>query len=82
MDVAWNVLNHNISSTGIQSLNKFLPLSVEDFVNFFGLYYINVSLSSTANVKKLTELHLLNIFSSSMPFNNSAFIDQNVKKSV
>ena len=79
MDVAWNVLNHNISSTGIQSLNKFLPLSVEDFVNFFGLYYINVSLNSTANIKKLTELHLLNIFSSSPSFNNSMFIDQNVK---
>ena len=27
MDVAWNVLNHNISSTGIQSLNKVLRLS-------------------------------------------------------
>lgn len=81
IDVAWNVLNHNISSTGIQSLNKFLPLSEEDFINFFGLYYINVSLSSTANIKKLTELHLLNIFSSTpqIKFNNSVFVDQNVK---
>jgi hypothetical protein len=26
IDVAWNVLNHNLSSTGIQSLNRFLPL--------------------------------------------------------
>jgi NADH dehydrogenase/NADH:ubiquinone oxidoreductase subunit G len=82
LDTAWNglnVLNHNIGSVGIQSLNKFLPLSVEDFTNFFGLYYINVSLSSTANMKKLMELHLLNIFNSNDTFNNKVFIDQNVK---
>jgi NADH dehydrogenase/NADH:ubiquinone oxidoreductase subunit G len=82
LDTAWNglnVLNHNIGSVGIQSLNKFLPLSVEDFTNFFGLYYINVSLSSTANMKKLLELHLLNIFNSNDSFNNKVFIDQNVK---
>jgi len=82
LDTAWNglnVLNHNIGSVGIQSLNKFLPLSVEDFTNFFGLYYINVSLSSTANMKKLMELHLLNIFNSNDAFNNKVFIDQNVK---
>lgn len=82
LDTAWNglnVLNHNISSAGIQSLNKFLPLSVEDFVNFFGIYYINVSLSSTANIKNLTELHLLNFFNSKESFNNKVFIDQNVK---
>jgi NADH dehydrogenase/NADH:ubiquinone oxidoreductase subunit G len=82
LDTAWNglnVLNHNIGSVGIQSLNKFLPLSVEDFTNFFGLYYINVSLSSAANMKKLMELHLLNIFNSNDAFNNKVFIDQNVK---
>merc|ERR1712157_448385 len=83
LDTAWsglNVLNHNISNVGIQSLNKFLPLSSEDLGNFFGLYYINVSLSSTANMKKLTELHLLNVFSDS-PFKNKIFVDQNVKLS-
>lgn len=83
LDTAWsglNVLNHNISNVGIQSLNKFLPLSSEDLGNFFGLYYINVSLSSTANMKKLTELHLLNVFSDSS-FKNKIFIDQNVKPS-
>lgn len=79
MDTAWNVLNHNISSTGIQALNKFLPLSVEDFTNFFGIYYLNVSLNSTANIKKLVELHLLNVFSLPVQFNNSIFVDQNTK---
>ena len=81
LGTAWNgfnMLNHNINNVGIQSLNKFLPLSSEDLGNFFGLYFINVSLNSTANMKKLTELHLLNIFSDSS-FKNKIFVDQNVK---
>ena len=83
LETAWsglNVLNHNISNVGIQSLNKFLPLSSEDLGNFFGLYCINASLSSIANMKKLTELHLLNAFSDSS-FKNKIFVDQNVKLS-
>ena len=83
LDTAWNglnILNHNISSAGIYSLNKFLPLSNEDFANFFGCYYINVSLNSTANIKKLTELHLLNIFDSKNLNNNKIFVDQNSKQ--
>ena len=39
LETAWSglsVLNHNISNAGIQSLNKFLPLSSEDLGNFFG----------------------------------------------
>ena len=81
---AWNgvnVLSHNISNVGIQSLNKFLPLSSEDLGNFFGLYYINVSLSATANMKKLTELHLLNAFSTKTSFDSKIFVDQNSKPS-
>ena len=84
LDAAWNgvnVLNHNISSAGIQSLNKFLPLSSEDLGNFFGLYYLNASVNSIANMKKLTELHLLNTFSLDSSFKNKVFIDQNVKPS-
>jgi NADH dehydrogenase/NADH:ubiquinone oxidoreductase subunit G len=82
LNTAWsglNVLNHSISSVGMQSLNNFLPLSTEDFVNFFGVYYVNVSLNSTSNMKKLTELHLLNVFSSNSSLNNRFFIDQNTK---
>ena len=80
MDIAWNgtnVLNHNIGSVGIQSLSKFLPLSNEDFTNFFGLYYINVPLSSTANMKKLVELYMLDIFNSDRVLANKIFVDQN-----
>lgn len=84
LETAWNgvnVLNHNLSNAGIQSLSKFLPLSSEDLGNFFGLYYINVSLGATANMKKLTELHLLNAFPASSSFANKVFIDQNAKAS-
>lgn len=81
LDTAWNgvnILNHNISSVGIQSLNKFLPLSTQDFVNFFCLYYINVSLNSVANMKKLIELHMLCIFNINNTLGNKVFVDQNV----
>lgn len=84
LETAWNglnTLNHNISNAGIQSLSKILPLSSEDLGNFFGLYCINVSLGATANMKKLTELHLLNAFSSNSSFTNKVFIDQNPKLS-
>ena len=82
LDAAWNgvnVLNHNLSNAGIQSLNKFLPLSAEDMINFFGVYSVNAILSSNANVKKLTELHLLNIFNLNNSFKSKVFVDQNVK---
>lgn len=82
LETVWNgsnVLNHNISYVGIQSLNKFLPLSSEDLGNFFGLYYLNVSLSSIPNMKKLTELYLLNILSTNPSFQNQIFIDQSPK---
>ena len=84
LDTAWNnanVLAHNIGSVGIQSLNKFLPLSTEDSINFFGLYCINVSLNATANMKKLLELHLLTAFNSSKVLKHTAFIDQNITSS-
>jgi NADH dehydrogenase/NADH:ubiquinone oxidoreductase subunit G len=82
LETAWkglNVLNHNISNAGIQSLNKFLPLTSEDLSNFFCLYYINVSLNATANMKKLAELHLLNALRPNLSFNNRILVDQNVK---
>ena len=84
LDVAWNganVLNHNIGSAGLQSLTRILPLSLDDFSNFFGLYYINVSLSSLPNIKKLTELQLLNTFQSGNLLMEKLFVDQNVKPS-
>lgn len=74
-----NVLNHSIGSVGIQGLNKFLPLSTEDFTNFFCLYCINVSLGSIANIKKLVELHMLQIYNLNKILVNKTFVNQNVK---
>ena len=72
-----NVLNHSISITGVSLLNNFLPISSEDFNNFFGLYFVNVSLKSTPNIKKIIDLNLLNIVFT-LPSTSSRFmIDQN-----
>jgi len=76
-----NVLQHNISSSGIFSLNNFLPITSEDLTNFFGLYFINASLDSIANYKKLTELQLINFQSFEQNnLNQKIFINQNNKK--
>nr|QYB23168.1 NADH dehydrogenase subunit 11-b [Nitzschia traheaformis] len=81
LDTAWsgfNVLNPNLSSTGMYSLNKFLPLSSEDVTNFFGLYAVNTSLSSISNMKSLTELYLLKNLtnSESSSFKSKSFVSQ------
>jgi NADH dehydrogenase/NADH:ubiquinone oxidoreductase subunit G len=79
LDTAWNsfsVLNPNLSSTGMYSLNKFLHLSSEDITNFFGLYAVNTSLTSISNVKSLTELYLLKNFTSKISFQSKSFISQ------
>lgn len=73
----FNVLNHSISSAGVSSLNFFLPISSKDFVSFFGLYFINVSLESVPNVKKLIELQLLNLVFNTSSIGSKFFINQN-----
>ena len=81
LDTAWNgfnVLNPNLSSTGMYSLNKFLHISSEDIASFFSLYGINVSLSTIPNVKSLTELYLLKNLNSTSGFKNTSFISQGV----
>lgn len=72
-----NLLNCNISNAGITSLNKFLPISSEDYSNFFGLYFINTSLKSIPNIKKLLSLELLNLIFNNEFSNFKFFIDQN-----
>ena len=72
-----NVLNHNISNVGVSSLKNFLPLLPEDFINFLGVYFINVSLESVPNMKKLIELQLLNIVFSNEKIKHRLFVNQN-----
>jgi len=79
-----NVLNHNLNNVGVHGLYNFLPLSLEDFKNSFGFYFINVPMQSSANLKRFLKLYLFNSFSSS---NQNAtvipqtFVDQYVDSS-
>lgn len=57
----FNVIQPNIGMTGIHFFNNFLTFTESDFTNFFGLFFINVSLPSSSIYKKLIELKLLNL---------------------
>ena len=70
-----NMLNPSISETGIQTLNKFLPLSKKDLTNFSLLYFLNVTTNNISNLKKITALKLLSQNNNI----NSMVLDQNSK---
>jgi NADH dehydrogenase/NADH:ubiquinone oxidoreductase subunit G len=73
-----NILNQNISEAGIHNLNLFLPLTAEDFSNYFGLYFINSSINHTPNIKTLIEFRLLNIFfNENKEINDKFLVNQN-----
>jgi Molybdopterin oxidoreductase len=75
----FNVLSSNLSSNGIYSMNKFLHVSSDDLINFWGLYSLNVSLNSISKIKNLTELYLLKILGvQTEKFQNSFFINQSI----
>ena len=71
-----NVLNSSLSETGTQSLNKFVPLNKKDLTNFSLLYFLNVTTNNIYNLKKITEIKLLNHENSN---NNKLILDQNYK---
>jgi predicted molibdopterin-dependent oxidoreductase YjgC len=74
-----NILSSNLSSNGIHSINKFLPISSEDLTNFWGLYSLNASLNAIPKIKNLTELYLLKfLIVNTNKFQNSFFINQSV----
>lgn len=73
-----NVLNHNLSSAGINTVLNFLPLSESDFCTYYSLYFVNAPIKSSSNFKNFVELFLLNSLSKSKKKNqNKLFIDQN-----
>lgn len=60
---AWgnlNMLNSSISNTGTKSLRSFLPVTSKDLMSFSSLYFLNVTMNHTFNLRKITELKLLN----------------------
>jgi hypothetical protein len=55
-----NMLNSSLSENGTQALSKFSPLTLKDLNSFSLLYFLNVTTNKAANLKKITELNLLN----------------------
>ena len=79
---SWNGLNNlapSLSEVGTLNVNQFLPLSVKDLTNFSSLYFLNISINNTINLKKITEFKLLNYTPSiNKKINiNKLFLDQN-----
>ena len=77
----WNgvsVLNSSLSETGIQTLDRFLPLTSQDLTNFSSLYFLNVSVNNTKNIQKIIETKLLTLNNSSLTqLGNKTIINHN-----
>ena len=76
-----NMLSSALSENGNQLTAKFLPLTLKDLTSFNVLYFLNVTTNNIANIKKITELTLLNY---SFPvevekIQGKVIIDQNYK---
>jgi NADH dehydrogenase/NADH:ubiquinone oxidoreductase subunit G len=70
-----NILSSSLSETGIHSLAKFLPVTLNDLTNFSSLYFLNVPAENSVNLKKITEFKLLNYANKISPTPKS-LIDQ------
>ena len=70
-----NMLSPSLSEVGTQYLNKFPPLNERDLTNFSSLYFLNVTTNNISNLKKITELKLLN--HNNFDLNNKFCLDQN-----
>ena len=73
-----NTLNPSLSESGTQSINRFVPLNSKDLNSFSSLYLLNITANNTPNLKKITELKLLNQTKIKNSI-ESLFIDQNNK---
>jgi hypothetical protein len=75
-----NILNSTLTETGVQNLTKLKPFNLQDSLNFSSLYFINVTVSSISNMKKIVELKLLNncVLMKRIYINNF-LLDQNVR---
>jgi hypothetical protein len=63
LSLSWNglnMLNSSLGENSIHTLSKFQSLNAKDLSNFGALYFINVTFDSIPNLKKITELKLLN----------------------
>ena len=74
-----NMLSPSLCEVGTQSLNTFTPLSIRDLKHFSSLYFLNVSTNNIPNLKKITELKLLNYSDLNKKNTSPLFLDQNDK---
>lgn len=73
-----NLLSSSLNETGTYSLARFSPLTSKDLTNFSSIYFLNVTVSNIANIKKITEAKLLNYSLNNKDFNiNKLTLDQN-----
>lgn len=81
----WNnfhTLNSSLNEVGLQYLNNFKPITENDLINNFGVYFINIP-NNKPNIKKIINIKLLNYFSmqSNVPRviieQNNGIIDNN-----
>ena len=73
----FNILSPSLHETGLQYSNNFLPLSRKDLTNFNSIFVINTSTINIPNLKKITELKLLNY--SQLKNKTDLFLDFNTK---
>lgn len=71
-----NMLNHNITEVGINSLNIFSTLSIKDLLYFNSLYVINLTMVDVKNLRKLTESQLFNFINIKKNYEKNVIIDQ------
>jgi hypothetical protein len=74
-----NMLSSSLSENGIQLTSKFPSFSNKNLNDSYILYFINISGNNTQNLKKITELNLLNYSLTKTSLSNNLFLDQNYK---
>jgi hypothetical protein len=75
-----NMLSSSLSENGNHISTKFSGLTLKDLNNFSVLYFINVTTNSVTNLKKITELNILNYsLNATSKIKNKLIVDQNFK---
>lgn len=72
-----NILNSSLNETGVHSVASFSFLTFRDLVNFSSLYFINTSVSSIANIKKIVGSRLVMHLMTQKQSNKKLLLDQN-----
>ena len=75
-----NLLNPSLNDAGAFVLFQISKLNLKDLNNFSSLYFTHVKINTTSNLKKITELKLLQLKPlKTKLLNFKIFVDQNYK---